>query len=107
LRITPHQIYGFAAECRRVSSSLGKSCPLNRSSLELFEWLPVAAVVSGVVLILHGGIGDGTWSLQQLRDIQRPVTDDILDVSVLDVFCCDCFFARCASHKLSRRCCRR
>lgn len=72
-------VYGYSAECRRISCSFGKFCPLHRASLDLFEWLPVAAVVSGAVLILHGGIGDGLWSLEQLRATRRPVTDDILD----------------------------
>jgi hypothetical protein len=39
----------------------------------------VAAVVSGAVLILHGGIGDGQWSLDQLRATQRPLSDDTLE----------------------------
>jgi acetyltransferase-like isoleucine patch superfamily enzyme len=26
-----------------------------------FDWLPLAARVGKVVLVLHGGIGDGTW----------------------------------------------
>ncbi len=72
-------VYGYSAECRRISCSFGKFCPLHRASLDLFEWLPVAAVVSGAVLVLHGGIGDGLWSLEQLRSTRRPVTDDILD----------------------------
>jgi hypothetical protein len=72
-------VYGYSAECRRISGCFGKFCPLHRASLDLFDWLPVAAVVSGAVLILHGGIGDGLWSLEQLRATQRPVNDDILD----------------------------
>jgi hypothetical protein len=87
------QIYGFGAECRRISSSLGKFCPLHRCSLELFEWLPVAAVVSNAVLVLHGGIGDGLWSLQQLREARRPISDEILDVSAVAsvwVWCFGC-----------------
>lgn len=72
-------IYGYSKECRRLSCSFGKFCPIHQASLELFEWLPVAAVVSGAVLILHGGIGDGQWSLDQLRATQRPVSDDTLE----------------------------
>ncbi len=71
--------YGYSAECRRISSAVGRLCPLHRASLDIFEWLPVAAVVSGAVLVLHGGIGDGLWSLEQLRAARRPINDDILD----------------------------
>ena len=58
--------YGYSAECRRISSAVGRFCPLHSASLDIFEWLPVAAVVSGAVLVLHGGIGDGLWSLDQV-----------------------------------------
>ena len=71
--------YGFKKECRRVSCSLGRTCPIFQASLDLFEWMPVAAVVSGAVLVLHGGIGDGLWSLQELRASKRPISDDVLD----------------------------
>jgi hypothetical protein len=71
--------YGFKKECHRVSCSVGRHCPLFQASLDLFEWLPVAAVVSAAVLVLHGGIGDGLWSLEQLRQARRPISDDILE----------------------------
>ena len=73
--------YGYSKECHRISCSFGKFPPIYQASLELFEWLPVAAVVSGAVLILHGGIGDGQWSLDQLRATQRPISDDTLEGS--------------------------
>jgi diadenosine tetraphosphatase ApaH/serine/threonine PP2A family protein phosphatase len=41
-----------------------------------FDYLPLAAVVSQSVLVLHGGLGDGTWSLDDLRAVQRPIGDE-------------------------------
>ena len=39
-----------------------------------FEWLPLAALVGGTALVLHGGIGDGDWGLTQLaHDVPRPL----------------------------------
>jgi len=38
-----------------------------------FEWLPLAAKVGGKVLVVHGGLGDGNWTLEQLRAVQRPL----------------------------------
>lgn len=29
---------------------------------DVFDWLPFAALVSGSVLVVHGGIGDGNWA---------------------------------------------
>lgn len=40
-----------------------------------FEWLPLAARVGKVVLVLHGGIGDGSWSIDELATVQRPLTE--------------------------------
>ena len=41
-----------------------------------FEWLPLAAVVGGIVLVMHGGIGDGRWRLDDLRRVKRPISDE-------------------------------
>merc|ERR1712091_74383 len=40
--------------------------------------LPLAAIVSERVLVLHGGIGDGLWRIDDLRKIRRPLKDDQL-----------------------------
>ena len=37
-----------------------------------FEWLPLAAKVADAVLVLHGGIGDGSWGIDDLARVQRP-----------------------------------
>ena len=36
---------------------------------QVFELLPVAAIVDDVVLAVHGGIGESLETLQQLRDL--------------------------------------
>ena len=44
------------------------------SIFDMFECLPLAALVSDKILVLHGGIGDGTWGLDHLRtQISRPL----------------------------------
>ena len=50
-------------------------------SHEVFDWLPLAALVgpptAEPVLVLHGGIGDGSWGLEQLRsEVPRPLKDE-------------------------------
>ena len=43
---------------------------------ETFDWLPLAALVGDKMLVLHGGIGDGSWGLKELYDVQRPLRDE-------------------------------
>ena len=41
---------------------------------DMFEYLPIAAVVNDRMLVIHGGIGDGSWGLRDLEyGIQRPL----------------------------------
>jgi len=40
-----------------------------------FDWLPLAALVAGQVLVVHGGVGDGSWGLRELRQLARPLDD--------------------------------
>jgi len=47
----------------------------------VFRWLPLAALVGPAgaepVLVLHGGCGDGSWTVEDLmRDVPRPLDDD-------------------------------
>ena len=37
-----------------------------------FELLPLGCIVGGQILIVHGGIGHGNWSLSHLRRTRRP-----------------------------------
>ena len=38
-----------------------------------FSYMPIAAVIDKSILCVHGGIGPGVMSLNQLRDIERPI----------------------------------
>ena len=39
-----------------------------------FDWLPLGAVVAGV-FVLHGGVGDGSWTIEDLARVSRPLED--------------------------------
>ena len=44
---------------------------------EAFSMLPIAALVQNKVLVIHGGLGDGTWGLSELQNnIPRPLVYD-------------------------------
>lgn len=42
-----------------------------------FDWLPLAAMIQDSVLVLHGGIGDGSWGIGDLRNVPRPLFDEV------------------------------
>ena len=41
--------------------------------MQSFFRLPLACVVGGQILCVHGGVGDGRWDLNELRAIRRPL----------------------------------
>lgn len=43
---------------------------------EAFDWLPLAALVNESTLVLHGGVGDGSWSVADLAAVSRPLCDE-------------------------------
>jgi len=38
-----------------------------------FTWLPLASLIDEKILVVHGGIGDGKWTLADLRRVKRPL----------------------------------
>lgn len=59
--------YGFYEECRkRYNIRIW-----NRFN-DLFNWLPVAALINEKIFCAHGGLSPELKSIEQLYDIQRP-----------------------------------
>lgn len=50
-----------------------KGSDVTKSIYRVFSWLPFSALISDSVLVLHGGIGRGSWGVEELKAIQRPV----------------------------------
>ncbi len=61
------QVYGFYDECMR---KYGNANPW-RYCTELFDWCPLAAVVDGRVLCVHGGLSPEVRTIDQMRLIDR------------------------------------
>ena len=77
---------GCFLPCLSLSTSLGfkrhveTRCPTTGQLVyeaihSAFEWLPLGAVVGRSVLVLHGGIGDGSWSVADLASVCRPIKE--------------------------------
>jgi diadenosine tetraphosphatase ApaH/serine/threonine PP2A family protein phosphatase len=66
--------YGFEAECYQV---LGRD--IGPKTYELihraFDELPLACVINDKVLVVHGGLGDGKWTLNDVRAVERPLRE--------------------------------
>jgi len=66
--------YGFQMECKRI---LGTGLGLKTFDLiqRAFDYLPLGCVIAERVLVVHGGLGNGRWSLHDVRDVERPLSD--------------------------------
>lgn len=69
-----NQSFGFYDECEnrlQDNPDLPESV-FNRIN-NLFEYFPLGAVIQGLILCLHGGIGSSLKKLEQIESIQRPL----------------------------------
>lgn len=77
-----NRIYGFYEDCCRLYSN-----SIWQLYCEVFNCLPIAAIVDDKIFCIHGGISPHLESLDQIRAIQRPV--EIPDEGLL----CDLLWA--------------
>jgi len=64
-----NRLYGFSDECnRRFNPKVWKQFN------ELFDYLPLAAVIDDVCFAIHGGLSPALDSLDQIANITRPAT---------------------------------
>lgn len=70
--------YGFRDAC---ISGLGESygSKLYEMFHKAFDQLPIACLIEKRILVVHGGVGDGTWDLDDLRCVPRPLDSQKLN----------------------------
>ena len=71
-----NRIYGFYDECKRRYN-----VRIWRSFTDLFNYLPVAAIIDDKILCMHGGLSPELKNLQNIENISRPT--DIPDTKLL------------------------
>ena len=71
-----NRIYGFYDECKRRYN-----VRLWKSFTDLFNWLPVAAIIDEKILCMHGGLSPDLKNIQSIQEISRPT--DIPDTGLL------------------------
>jgi len=71
---TMNEKYGFFTEC---VAELGQDWGKKVFNLVqgTFNHLPLACLIGEKILCVHGGIGHGKWSLQDLLEVRRPLND--------------------------------
>ncbi|RCN29393.1 Ser/Thr phosphatase family protein [Ancylostoma caninum] len=68
-----NRVYGFNAEIRQRYRNLAESKALYDHFNEVFAQMPLAALVSGRILCMHGGLSPNLNSLDDIRKLQRPL----------------------------------
>jgi serine/threonine-protein phosphatase PP1 catalytic subunit len=71
------ELYGFLDECLVRYGAV----TLWHRFVELFRWLPLAAVVSDRIFCVHGGLSKDLDDIEKLRQCQRPL--DIPNIGML------------------------
>lgn len=62
------ETFGFAQEClRKLNATIWQTF------CDVFEYMPLGALISGQYFCVHGGIGPELETLQQIREIKRPL----------------------------------
>ncbi|KAJ8602820.1 hypothetical protein CTAYLR_002607 [Chrysophaeum taylorii] len=65
--------FGFARHCAtRLGGGNTEAYDAIHSA---FDYLPLAAVVAEAIFVVHGGVGDGSWTIEDLSRVQRPLRD--------------------------------
>ncbi|XP_072955045.1 serine/threonine-protein phosphatase PP1 isozyme 9-like [Typha angustifolia] len=71
-----NRVYGFYDECKRRFN-----VRLWKIFCDCFDCLPIAALIDDKILCMHGGLSPDLTSLDQIRNITRPI--DIPDYGLL------------------------
>ncbi|DBB07366.1 hypothetical protein WJX82_002389 [Trebouxia sp. C0006] len=81
-------LFGFRLECtERLGEQQGIWAWKRLNSL--FNWLPLAATIEDRVLCMHGGIGRSISKIEQIDNLQRPLTMEDGGVVLMDLLWSD------------------
>lgn len=72
-----NEIYGFKTACNEKLGPVFGAKLFDRMQ-KAFDLLPLACVIEKRVLVVHGGIGEGMWTLNDLKAVKRPVNSEML-----------------------------
>eukprot|EP00898_Chlorokybus_atmophyticus_P005273 jgi/Chlat1/5747/Chrsp38S05574 len=83
-----NKLFGFRTECvERMGETEGLEAW--RRFNRLFNWLPLAALIEGKIMCMHGGVGRSIDRISQIEEIQRPLRMRDGGVQLMDLLWSD------------------
>ncbi|OAY69906.1 Serine/threonine-protein phosphatase BSL [Ananas comosus] len=77
-------LFGFRLECiERMGESDGIWAWTRFN--QLFNYLPLAALIEKKIICMHGGIGRSINSVEQIEKLERPITMDVGSIILMDL----------------------
>ncbi|XP_010244625.1 PREDICTED: serine/threonine-protein phosphatase BSL1 isoform X2 [Nelumbo nucifera] len=81
-------LFGFRLECvERMGESDGIWAWTRFN--QLFNFLPLAALIEKKIICMHGGIGRSIHSVEQIEKLERPITMDAGSIILMDLLWSD------------------
>ncbi|XP_027367950.1 serine/threonine-protein phosphatase BSL1 isoform X2 [Abrus precatorius] len=81
-------LFGFRIECiERMGESDGIWAWTRFN--QLFNYLPLAALIEKKIICMHGGIGRSIHSVEQIEKLERPITMDAGSIILMDLLWSD------------------
>ncbi|XP_019199237.1 PREDICTED: serine/threonine-protein phosphatase BSL3-like [Ipomoea nil] len=81
-------LFGFRIECIERMGERDGIWAWHRIN-RLFNWLPLAALIENKIICMHGGIGRSINHLEQIENIQRPITMEAGSIVLMDLLWSD------------------
>ncbi|KAJ1393784.1 Serine/threonine-specific protein phosphatase/bi [Sesbania bispinosa] len=81
-------LFGFRIECIERMGERDGIWAWHRIN-RLFNWLPLAALIEKKIICMHGGIGRSINHLEQIENIQRPITMEAGSIVLMDLLWSD------------------
>ncbi|KAL1825693.1 serine/threonine-protein phosphatase BSL3 isoform X2 [Daucus carota subsp. sativus] len=81
-------LFGFRIECIERMGERDGIWAWHRIN-RLFNWLPLAALIEKKILCMHGGIGRSINHVEQVENLQRPITMEAGSIVLMDLLWSD------------------
>ncbi|KAL0418794.1 UNVERIFIED_CONTAM: Serine/threonine-protein phosphatase BSL1 [Sesamum radiatum] len=81
-------LFGFRIECMERMGESDGIWAWTRFN-QLFNYLPLAALIEKKIICMHGGIGRSINSVEQIEKLERPITMDAGSIVLMDLLWSD------------------